>query len=389
MALAKDRARIFVHGLGNLEIRERIPSEGVNFESVGHIQDATFSDLSTVVECIVDTGDLVDVVESERKGSIKSMMMQSSESELNLLINSVGKYYACRYFGIAKKVDNTFQYFCTEQAKIIPSIELPMKVGLHTIPLDIRFLAQTEVDYDIPLIFIIETKNRIYTKGMNLWLSPRNGWNAGTAKILDASGYARHGDISADFASIFIADTAPLYILRHDGSNDVTDLGDVLDLNATNDFSIDFWVRIKGADASLQEILSKKADDTDVAGFRVVRTAGNKIEIKLSDGVDSVSLASTTSVLQNVWKHVQIFGDRTGNMSLYLNGVSDATPTSIAAIGDMSNAIHFLLGKFGSGFGQVDLSTVRFYNYGVDGLPTNIATIAATHYAAEKSYHGL
>lgn len=387
MSLGKDRSRINVKGLGNLEIREREPVDAADFDDVGRLQGTDFADESTVVEVVDEQGNLVDALESERKGSIKSALLQSSIEEWNIMRNSLGKYYAARYFGLSRP--EIFHYICIEEAKIIPTITKSFKPGLQPLPLEIKMLAQTELSYDVPLYHFAETKGLIKTKKLRLWLTPRHGVGVGTAKLMDVSGYARHGDITADFASIFIADTNPAYILRFDGTNDDVSLGDTLDVLATDDFAIELWLRVKGADATQQEVLSKKSADADEAGFRIIRTSANKIEAKLSDGVDSASIITAASVLQNVWKHVMLIANRAGNAQLYLNGVADGAAVDITSVGDMSNTVAFYLARLAAAYGQVDIGDVRFYNWGATGIPSNAATFPALHFAAEKGYYGL
>jgi hypothetical protein len=146
---------------------------------------------------------------------------------------------------------------------------------------------------------------------------------------------------------------------------------------------------VKGADAGLEEILAKKVlVSTHTAGYALARNASNQILFKLSDGSASASVVSTSTVLQNVWKHVMVFIDRNVNGQIYLNGAADGAAVSVAAVATGTNAGNLCIGRDGTNFGQVDVRGVRFYSFGAGALPLDAATIALDHYNAEKAQMG-
>jgi len=197
------------------------------------------------------------------------------------------------------------------------------------------------------------------------------------------------GTLNSDYAAIWQQGT-PAEFLRFDGTNDELNFGDVLDDDASADFVIECWVRVQGADASLQEIFAKKSAYGDnTAGYALVRTTGNKIAFKVAGGASNAEVVTSASLLQNVWKHVAVTIDRNGNMQTYLNGVADGTPVSVSAIPTAQNALNLYAGRDGTNYGQVDTGDVRVFTFGAGGLPSDIATTLLDHYNAEKSFYGL
>lgn len=178
--------------------------------------------------------------------------------------------------------------------------------------------------------------------------------------------------------------------LIFDGINDDVAFGDILDDDGVGDFLIEVWVRIQGADASLQEILAKKNLSMDIsAGFAIFRATTNIIQFRIADGTNTAVVGTASSVLLNVWKHFAIAVDRNGNATPYLNGVADGAPGSVAAVGSAANALNLFLGRDQTNFGQVDVGAARIYRFGAGGLPSNVAAIILEHFNAEKAEFGL
>ena len=387
-----DRRQSFVKGLGALEVLQIDPVPDVDFVDVGFLKETKFNDVYDMEDVTDERGLPIDFLPKGQKVFITTSLMQSSKAQFDILRNAKTQLHAVRYFG--RETANYFKYFALENARIVPTIVAEYKPGLRTIPVSIYSLLQQELAFDVPIYYIIETRGVMHLVGLNAWLSPRQGLNVGTAKLLDASGYARHATLSpsGDLATIWQGDGtgSPGYFLRLDGTDDQADLGDVLDVDDVSDFAFEFWVRIQGADASLQEIYGKKADDADTAGTRLTRTAANKIEFKISDGTNSATVITASTVLQNVWKLVALAVDRNGNGQLYLNGVADGSAASVAGVtATAANALDFIVGKFNGNFGQIDVGDVRWFRYGAGNLPASIGTFFADHFAAERGYYGV
>ena len=388
MGLTRDRRRIGVKGLGNLEAREVTPSAGTNFDDLGLLDGTDLEDVYEVEEIFDERGNLQDVKEKQHVVRLLSALLQNGIDEINFIKNASGKVYSLRYCGMMNP--SRFQYYCFEQTRINPSLARNFKPGKQPLPLKAIALKQDYSIFDTPEYYFYEGLARIRTTYLQLWLDAILGINAATAKLLDISGFARHGTLNSDYATIWQTGTNPDRFLRFDGTNDEVNLGNVLNDDALADFALECWVRVKGADAGFEEILAKKSlASNNTAGYVLARNASNQILFKLSDGSASASVVSTSTVLQNVWKHVMVFVDRNGNGQIYLNGAADGAAVSVASITTGTNAGNLYVGRDGTNFGQVDVRGVRIYTYGAGAVPGDAATIALDHYNAEKTSMGL
>jgi len=388
MALMKDRTRIFVRGLGNLRCRLLEPTVGASFLSAGHLKSTTISFTYETEEIIPETGLKMDLLSRSKSVMVETNLQQSGIDEITLLRDAEGKVYAFQYYG--QPGPGRFQYFCVEVGKFAPGLKLPFQPGERLIPAVFHALSQ-DLLYDVPEMYVIETANRMAIEDVGLWLDPDAGLNAATTKVLDVSGWARHGTLSTDYAGIWQVASSPGF-WRFDGSNDSLDFGSILNDDASGDFIIEGWIRVQGANASLQEILGKKSVESDnSAGFTLVRTTGNKIAFKLSSGSASASVVGSASLLQDTWAHVAAAIDRNGNGQIYRNGALDGAAVAVSSIGSGTNALSLYLGRDGTNFGQVDIAKFRIHCYAGGGLPT-AATVTAmmlAHYTAEKATYGL
>jgi hypothetical protein len=384
MALKKDRTRTSVRGLGDIEVRQTEPSAAAAFDNVGYLDGAgtDIVDEVTMEEINDEGGNLINVLEKSQKVTLATLLSQTSIDEVNLIKGAKGKVFAMRYFG--RPSPSRFQYFCFEQIRINPSTVLKYNSEKRTLPLRAWSIKQDYTLVDIPVYYMAETMGEIRIKDLALWVNPRLAINAGTANILDISGFARHGVATAGFATMW----GTAGFLRFGGATDAVDFGNVLNDDGTSDFMIETWVRVQGADGTLQEVAAKKDATANSAGFALYRSAANKMQFILGSGTANASLSSTGTVMQNVWKHVAVAVDRNGSATIYINGVADGN-LSVASIGTGTNALSLFLGRDNTNFGQVDIDAVRVYSFGAGNLPADIASIISKHFTAERGYYGV
>ena len=390
MSLQKNRKRLFVKGLGNLQLRLIEPTADADFSNGGHLGGTTLSRVPNVAEIMDENGDLLDVKTIDEKVSISTKLKQSSKAEIDLLNNCAEQVYAIRYSGLAN--GSTFQFFCLPVCRIKPGASLDFKQGERELAMMAYALKQGELSFDVPLNYLIETDALVATTGLRFWISPRSGFCYAIAKSLDASGYEYHGTLSgySDVSDIHKSGTTPLYYDRFDGVNDKVDYGDVLDIDATSDFLLEAWVRVQASNGSALNILGKKnVGANSNPGFQLLRDSSNRPAVRLGDGVDTALVTAAGTILNNAWHHVAFAANRAGNGQVYIDGAASGVAVDITAIGDMSNAISLIEGGCGTTFGQVDIGDRRIYNFGASGLPSDISTIVARHYSAEKTYYGL
>ena len=395
MALGKNRTNIFVRGLGNLEIALKEPTVDTQFSGCGIIKSALITDSPTMVDIVADNGQVVDFLPSEQRVGMEAQLYQVGSDEIALLRDAGGKVYALRYSGLTTAI--RYQYYCMEACRLEPAVSLDFKVGERLLPLRARSLYQ-DVGYSIPLLYNVEATREIDVRGLQLWLAPRSGYNYGTAKLLDVSGFGRHGTISSAFATIWKLNggTSLVKFLRFDGTADYVDYGDVagLDFAATEDWMIEAWIAFPGTNGFQETICAKKqtvATSTD-KGFALERLVGNTIQLRVSDGTTQVNTLTTSTVLQSTIKHVAFTVKKGGNVTPYMNGAADGTPVAMGASYASDNALSFYLardtGPAGT-FGNVDVLDIKIRNFGVGGLPTDIATSILNHYTGERAYYGV
>jgi len=386
--MAKNRREINVKGLGNLQVRETNPSAAAEPTDLGFLGGTTFEDVYDMEEIKDEKGALIDVKERGQSVSVASSLLQSSKTAIDIMKAAAGKIHAARYFG--EENNNVFKWFALNQIRIIPGIKLDFKPGTRTIPIMLKSLKQGELAYDVPLYHLIEVAGLMYLSGLKFWVSPRNGENLESARLLDASFYNQRGLITSDYTTIWQQGT-PANFLRFDGVNDAVDFGDILDDDGTTDFYFEIWARVQAADGTAQELMAKKSLSAgNTAGWSIYRNASNQIVFTIGSGSAAANVVSAGTLLQNIWKKIGVSVDRNGNGQVYLNGVASGSPVAVSAIGTGTNAGSLYLGRDGTNFGQVDLSDARIYTFVAGSLPTDIgATIEPAHYAAEKTFHGL
>ena len=385
--LGRDRNRIFVKGLGVCAVREVWPTPAAEFVPLGYLDMSRLNDAKTREIIKGENGATLNALTQEESVEFITNLLQTSIDEIDFKRNAPEKIYAVQYYGPASA--DVFQYYCVE-SKIDGNVPLEFTRGKRFLPMSaIALDISDEKGYTIPLYYLYQGAKVIAVDKLGLWIDARLGHNVATSRVLDISGFSRHGLLNSDYASIWQTGT-PARFLRFDGVNDQLDFGDILDDDGVGDFVIEIWFKTPAADASLQEVLSKKSLVSDnSAGFAISRKADNTIAFRLGSGSASVEVANATTTLQNVLRHFAVAVDRNGNATPYLNGVADGAPASVAAIGSGTNALSLYVGRDGTNFGQIDFDSIRIHQYGAGGLPSDIATIIQRHYNAEKAFHAL
>lgn len=390
MSVQRDRTRFWSHGLGVMEIREVSPTPGTDHSDIGYLEESTIEDILETEKRFDERGSLTNVLEKTRVAAVRTKLMQLGIDEIGLIKDSAGKRYSLRYHGVNRD-SGKFQYNCFDRVVLNRSLARSYKPGPQGLPFEAFAIdLSDDLGIDDPVGYVYESAGQIRTSGLQLWMDARLGYGANLAKILDISGFARHGSLSADYASIWQSGSNPDRFLRFDGSNDEVSFGDVLNDDGTGDFIIEIWFRMKAANGTQEELLSKKSLVTgNTAGLSIYRTTGNLIAFRIADGTGGVTVSTDSQALQNINKQFTVAVDRNGNAQTYLNGAADGTPASVAAIATGTNALNLKLGCDSSNNGQVDITAVRIYRYAAGGLPADVATMIANHYNAEKGFFGL
>ena len=393
--MPKLRTEIFVRGLGDFWLLRKLPTLDTAFVDMGHLDKTTVADEWDPKEIRDEAGSLIDVIPTNETARFTVNLKQTSKAMIDVIRNARLQYHAMRYYGKASD-QLLFQYFCSEFGKVVPAVGMDFQVGERQLPVGFAALEQKDQAIPIPLYFMWEGANILRIQNLSFFIDPMLTLNQATAYLLDISGWAGHGTLNSDFASIWDVSLtpSPTVCLLFDGVNDKSDHGDILDMDATADWLFEAWVRIPAANGTAQPIMGKRTDNSYAShnkGWTLWRHTDNKIRFSVDDNTNYYNtLTSTSTVLQNVWTHVSVGVDRNGNAQIFINGAADGAAVSIASIGDTSQALSFQLGSVGTVFGNVRLGPVRAYNLGAGNIPTDLgASIFALHYLAEKAKFGL
>ncbi|HWP83267.1 MAG TPA: LamG-like jellyroll fold domain-containing protein, partial [Bacteroidota bacterium] len=200
----------------------------------------------------------------------------------------------------------------------------------------------------------------------------------------DASLSRYKGTLNSDHATIWQTGT-PARFLRFDGVNDTCSFGNPP--IPFTDCMIELWLRPTGANGTSLFIMSKISGTT---GFEIIRNSTNTLRLDIGDGVNTISLYSDGTLLQNTWGHVAYVIRRTGgNGIIFLNGSQSGAGLSLSAIGSINNTASLELAKTGSIFSQVDIGAFRIYDFGSGQMPVNIAQVIKNHFEFERGFYGV
>ena len=391
MALGKDRTRFSVVGLDNLEVRRVTTPADSEFACIGYLDGTTLKDAYTMVKVPSESGNLAAVLPQDRTVSVETRALQTSVEETALVTGSKNIEYAIRYSGLA--APDRFQYFALDSNVIDPSLVLAYQAGKRTLPF-MAWAVEQQLGYEVPPYYMIESRREIRLAGLRLWLSPRSGdlYGYGTAYVLDSSGWARHGTLYGYAATSDIQKLGTPNYLRFDGANDYLSHGNIFNMGSTEDFILEAWIRIQAANGSTQRLLGKKDTGAGTnAGYILFRHTDNTLRLGVADGVDSATALSVATATQNVWKHVAVVVDRgEATAQMVVNGAASGDPADLTDIGNMDNAVNFMLGRSAAAeYSQVDIGDVRVYTFGNDGMIADPVAMLARHFAGEQSYYGV
>jgi len=112
------------------------------------------------------------------------------------------------------------------------------------------------------------------------------------------------------------------------------------DFAASDDFSIEIWFDLEPGIG--QSGLISKWDGTK--GFYLEIDADKKVHFKASDGTNTDEITSSTAVTADRWYHAAISADRDGQLNLYIDGSTAATPVSMTT-SDLSNSSNFRIAR--------------------------------------------
>ena len=132
------------------------------------------------------------------------------------------------------------------------------------------------------------------------------------------------------------------------GNTSYIDTPDSADFTlGSGDFTIDFWLNMNGTAGSVAlfgQVNSAGAAATESCGAFV--TAANKINVEVVTNVARRAVVGATSVNDSVWRHIA-FVRAGANLNLYVDGVSEGGPISIASETVIDSSNKFSVGRAG------------------------------------------
>jgi hypothetical protein len=149
-------------------------------------------------------------------------------------------------------------------------------------------------------------------------------------------------------------------------NSDVVKIGDVLDMGLDN-FTTSAWIKTSSANNGM---LVSKAWESPYYGMTYTGFGGGFINCDLNNGTGTKTVQSSTTVGDDTWHHVACVFNRSGNMEVFIDGVSRGT-TSISSDSavDITNSSYLSIGgncsPGGSSCGnyfQGQLDNVLIYN---------------------------
>lgn len=117
----------------------------------------------------------------------------------------------------------------------------------------------------------------------------------------------------------------------YDGINDYANGGDVHQYDSSDAFSISLWVKPQNT-AAQRALFAKATNDTNVFGYILYHNNSGQLFLQMrASGTNRQHTFSTSTLSPNVWQHVALTYDGSGNINgarAYINGLVGSTPSS-------------------------------------------------------------
>lgn len=199
---------------------------------------------------------------------------------------------------------------------------------------------------------------RIVTGGLSVYLDATN-----------PKSYAGSGNTWSDLCNSNngTLDNAPTYAtdgFTFNGTNQSVTINNTYQLGATS-FTLDFWVQVL-ANTDARGIFSWNGDgfNTSAKGLSIrFRTSGGLIEYALNDGVGTATRLSQSGISLSTWYNLSYTHNFNGIITAFRNGTTVAT-VNYSSEGNpaFTDTYPFLLANNLNGYGNIKLSSFKFYN---------------------------
>ncbi|OHA15606.1 MAG: hypothetical protein A3H57_03180 [Candidatus Taylorbacteria bacterium RIFCSPLOWO2_02_FULL_43_11] len=147
--------------------------------------------------------------------------------------------------------------------------------------------------------------------------------------VADLSGSGNHGLLQPVTATSSMKVAGKLgQALKFNGSSTYLEHGDVLDIGLSN-WSVAVWVKTADKTTSYTGIVQKADSSADDGRWALVLN-NQKAQAVFDTGSSNV-VTSNTSISDGKWHYIVSTWNRTGKMTLYVDGSSDGTPVDISS----------------------------------------------------------
>lgn len=200
------------------------------------------------------------------------------------------------------------------------------------------------------------------------WWKMDENTGTGTGVVKDSSGNGNNLDMQASMTNSNWVPGKFGSALNFDGTDDYATITNAnqTGLGITGPLTIEAWARVDTLGATI--VIAGKSGATPNAGYNIRMSSGNFFTLALSnDGTTTTNFNGNTTVSANTWYHVAGVYDGS-TVNLYVNGVSDLTPTAYSS-GIFNNTAVFNIGARNNGTQPWDglVDDVRIYNYARTG----------------------
>lgn len=182
--------------------------------------------------------------------------------------------------------------------------------------------------------------------------------------------------------------------LLFDGSLDFVNMGDALNPDDLQDFTITAWVNRRSFTGKHTILAKKSGSGASAAGYALwIDDATDTLQFAASDGIDDYTLKSTSTFVAAGWRHIAVVWDQdsASKTEIYVNGTADsATDTgTIGNVNDLSSSQNFRIGAESDGersfHGKLD--DIRIYKRALG--PSEIRLLAQGNKATGSGVYTL
>ncbi len=154
--------------------------------------------------------------------------------------------------------------------------------------------------------------------------------------------------------------------LTFDGTDDYIQCGNILN-QTTNDFTLEALVKMPYRNTSVENILCKRDISSSMnAGFQIFKNPSGYFGAIIGDGsADRIEVdGAQYAISNNSWHHVAAVFKRTGNLTIYVDGMADGSDSISSEQSSITNSSDLRIGQNSTGTETFrgSIANVRIYS---------------------------